>query len=216
MRPASHNVQFRSPLAVSATQSRGSSWFSRLAHWLVKTLRLVVLFSLIMETKQGACGDSASLTEYQVKALFLLNFTKYVDWPPGSFAEPNTPIIIGLYGEHKFGDALQKAVEGKLVSGRRIILQPIEKDEDLGKCHILFISDSERKRAAEILDQLRKLPVLTVGESPQFIELGGVINFVKKEGKVRLEINLLAARQANLDISSKLLSVADVVKGKGK
>lgn len=154
------------------------------------------------------------MTEYQVKALFLLNFTKYVDWPPTSFVETNTPIIIGLYGENRFGDALNKAVEGKTISGRRIIVQSIDRDDDLGKCQILFISDSEKSRLGEILDRVKALPVLTVSEIDQFLEQGGAINFVKKDGKIRLEVNLDAARLAKIQISSKLLNVADVVKGK--
>jgi hypothetical protein len=180
---------------------------------LKKAISLIAFCGLLFRVANVAGGE-VSMTEYQVKALFLLNFTKYVDWPPVSFAGTNTPIIIGLYGEDKFGDALKQAVEGKTISGRRIILQRFEKDDESGKCHILFISDSEKKRLGEILDKIRALPVLTVGETDQFMEQGGVINFVKKEGKIRLEINLDAARQAKLEISSKLLSVADVVKGK--
>ena len=156
------------------------------------------------------------MKESQVKALFLFNFAKYVDWPPAVFHGTNAPIIIGLSGEDRFGDVLKKMVEGKRVSGRQILIQPIEKDGDLGKCQILFISDSEKNRLSEILDKIKTLPVLTVGETDQFVELGGVINFVKKEGKVRLEINLEAARQARLEISAQLLRVADVVKGQAK
>ena len=156
------------------------------------------------------------MKESQVKALFLFNFAKYVDWPPAVFAGTNAPIIIGLIGEDRFGDALKKMVEGKRVSGRQILIQPIEKDSDLGKCQILFISDSEKNRLSEILDKIKALPVLTVGETDQFMESGVVINFVKKEGKIRLEINLEAARQARLEISAQLLRVADVVKGQAK
>jgi hypothetical protein len=174
---------------------------------------LLAFLGLFLRVATVASGE-VSLTEYQVKALFLLNFAKYVDWPAASFAETNTPIVIGLCGEDKFGDALKKAVEGKSVSGRGIVIQPIEKDADLAKCHLLFISDSEKKRLADILAKTKAVPVLTVGESDQFLEQGGVINFVKKEGKIRLEINLDAARLARLEISSKLLGVADVVKGK--
>jgi hypothetical protein len=155
-----------------------------------------------------------SMTEYQIKALFLFNFTKYVDWPSVSFAETNSPIIIGLYGEDKFGEALQKTVAGKTVAGRRIIPQLIQNDGDLEKCHVLFLTVTDKKRRGEILNRIKASPVLTVGESDQFLEQGGVINFVKKEGKIRLEINREAARQAKLEISSKLLSVADVVKDK--
>ena len=171
------------------------------------------MMALLFGVNSGFCGDS-TFTEYQVKALFLMNFIKYVEWPPAAFAGTNAPIIIGLYGEDKFGDALTNAVEGKTISGRQIIIQPIEKGSDTGKCQVLFISDSEKNHLGEILDKIKLLPVLTVGETDQFMERGGMINFVKKEGKVRLEINLAAARQAKLEISSKLLGVADVVKGK--
>jgi len=161
----------------------------------------------------GFAADSA-FTEYQVKALFLMNFTKYVDWPATAFAETNSPISIGVYGENKFGDDLPKAVVSRSVNGRSIMIRQIGSTNDLAKCHILFISSSEQKNLGKILAQTRGLPVLTVGESEQFTEQGGDINFVKKDGKIRLEINLQAAQEAKLQISSKLLSVADVVKGK--
>ena len=177
------------------------------------TINLIACFGLLFGLDQAARAE-VTMTEYQVKALFLMNFTKYIDWPPVCFAGSNTPVIIGLYGENRLGDALKLAVEGKTINGRRIVIQPIEKDDDLGKCHILFIGDSEKDHVSEILDKVKALPVLTVGESDQFMEQGGVIHFVKKKGKIRLEINLDAARQAKLEISSKLLSVADVVKSK--
>ena len=180
---------------------------------LVKAISMVALCGLLFRMANAAGGE-VTMSEYQVKALFLLNFTKYVDWPPAAFAETNSPIVIGLCGENKFGDELTKVVADKTISGRQIIVQPIEKDGDPGKCHMLFVSDSEKNHLGEILDKMKTLPVLTVGETDQFMERGGVINFVKKEGKIRLEINLAAARQAKLGISSKLLGVADRVKGK--
>jgi len=154
-----------------------------------------------------------SLSEYQVKALFLFNFAKYVDWPDEAFDSPNAPITIGLIGENKFGDYLVHAVEGKTIGGRPLEVRSIKGAEELPQCHILFISSSE-KMVAELLKKLQDLPVLTVGEQDQFTQLGGIIGFLKKDGKIRLDINLKAARQANLKISSKLLSVADSVKGK--
>ncbi len=175
----------------------------------------IAFFGLLFKA-HPVSGAELSMPEYQVKALFLLNFTKYVDWPPASFATANSPIIIGLCGEDRFGDALNKAVAGKTISGRPIRIQPVGKDSATEKCQILFIGDSDKKRVSEILGRIKALPVLTVGEVDQFLEQGGVINFVKKEEKIRLEINLDAARQAGLQISSKLLNVADVVKGKLK
>src|SRR5687768_10392469 len=123
-------------------------------------MTLLAALGLFLLSLRGVAAETP-LTEYQVKALFLLNFTKYVTWPP-TIATTNTPLLVGIYGEDKFGEALLKAVESKAGSGRRIILQPIAKEDDLGKCHILFISDSEKPRVAEILARLKARPVLTV------------------------------------------------------
>jgi hypothetical protein len=176
-------------------------------------LRLVALISLFFAGGE-ASGAEVSLSEYQVKALFLVNFAKYVDWPATAFGDAAAPIVIGVGGENNFGSHLEKAVEGKIVCGRAIRIVMAEKDEDFAKCHILFVSASEKKHLGEILGKVKELPVLTVGETEQFIGQGGVINFTKKEGKVRLQIDLNAARRAKLQLSSKLLSVADSVTGK--
>ena len=163
----------------------------------------------------GHAGHAqTSLSEYQVKALFLFNFAKYVEWPAGIFSGPHAPITIGMVGTSPCAQYLQKAVEGKNVSEHPIDVRQVEKAEEMCHCQILFIGDSEKKRVGEILSGLKNRPVLTVGESEHFAQEGGVIGFVKKEGKVRLEIDLKAARDANIEISSKLLSVADSVTGK--
>jgi YfiR/HmsC-like len=156
----------------------------------------------------------SSLPEYQVKALYLYNFTKYVDWPTNAFAASNTPIIIGLYGESKLGEALTSVVAGKTIGGRTIAIRVIESMDDSVPCHILFISDAESPRMRQILARIGALPILTVGEDAAFAQNGGIINFVLKNGYVRLEIDLPAARKAGLTLSSRLLAVADVVEGK--
>ena len=174
---------------------------------------LLLLAGSVAFLQSVECGlSSDAFTEYQVKALFLLNFTKYVDWPTNAFAGAETPITIGVVGENKIGAELEKIIPGRSANGRPIALKVIENSGDLAQCQILFIGNSETKRQREILTSLRKAPVLTVGETGQFLDEGGMINFVLKEGKVRLEINLASARKANLQISSKLLSVADTVK----
>jgi hypothetical protein len=180
---------------------------------MAKAMTVMALFGFVLGSNRGFGGET-SLAEYRVKSLFLFNFATYADWPTNAFATAGAPFAIGLIGDDKFAAELAKTVAGKTVSGRRIVMQPIEKDDDLGKCHILFIAESDQKRLGEILDKIKTLPVLTVGESDQFLERGGVINFVKREGKVRLEINLDAARQARLAISVRLMGVADAVKGK--
>ena len=189
--------------------------FMRACRLIRKAIAMAAWFGLIAGSNHGFCAETP-LTEHQVKSLFLLNFAKYVDWPSDVFTAPDAPIVIGVLGEGKFGGELAKTVEGKNIQGRPILIRQIQTPEDSGKCHILFIGSSEKAGLVEILKRIKTKPVLTVGETDQFMEQGGVINFVKKEGKVRLEINLEAARQAKLEISSKLLSVADVVKGKLK
>jgi hypothetical protein len=153
-------------------------------------------------------------TEYQVKALFLLNFIKYVDWPPNTFAGINTPITIGLCGESKLGEALKNVVAGKSIGGRPIAIREIGATDDFSPCQILFVSDSESSRMRQILEKAGAWPILTVGEDAAFAQNGGIIEFVLKNGNVRLEIDLSAAKKAGLSISSRLLAVADVVKGK--
>ena len=151
---------------------------------------------------------------YQVKALILFNFTKYVDWPPQAFAGTNTPITIGIYGETKMGEALRHVVAGKSAGSRAIVVRQIQSAEDFSQCQILFIGDSAAPQMGEILDKVRAWPVLTVGEDAAFAQNGGIINFVLRNGNVRLEIDLAAAKKAGLTISSRLLAVADAVKGK--
>ena len=176
-------------------------------------MALLGLMVFLAGAGTGFC-DEVQFTEYQVKALFLMNFTKYVDWPADAFAGTNTPMVIGVYGDNLFGEDLPKTVAGRKVANRDIVIRQIESTNDLAQCQIVFISNSEKKHLGEILDKLKALPVLTVGESEQFTKLGGMINFVKKDGTIHFEVNLAAAHLAQLRISSKLLTVADKVGGK--
>jgi hypothetical protein len=153
-----------------------------------------------------------TMAEYQVKALFLLNFVKYVDWPASAMPGATSPITIGILGQDNFNDSLTNAVEGKNINGREIIIKHLSADDDLNGCTILFISSSENSQLSAILSKTSTLPILTVGEDESFLHKGGIINFTLKEDKIHLEINLKAAQKVNLQISSKLLSVADVVK----
>jgi hypothetical protein len=143
-----------------------------------------------------------------------MHFAKYVDWPAQAFAETNSPIMVGVIGENKFGDDLKDAMAGRSIDGRNIEMMPIANEDDWRKCQILFIGASEKRHQAEILKRLKSLPILTVGEADGFTQEGGVINFMNKDGKVRFEVDLNAARADGLVISSKLLSLADTVWGK--
>jgi hypothetical protein len=150
--------------------------------------------------------------EYRVKAAFLYNFAKFVEWPHDAWSSPADPVTLCVVGKSPFGDALTQVVEGKSVQGRPMCLRQIQDAGAAGNCRILFISDSERKRILTILGAVRGRGVLTVGESPGFAASGGVINFKIDGGHVRFEINLAAADEQKLTISSKLLSLAEVLR----
>jgi hypothetical protein len=141
--------------------------------------------------------------EYQVKAAFLYNFVRFVEWPGPSLAGPLT---ICVAGRNPLGTFLEDTVRGEIVAGRaiatRVVLEP-ESD-----CHVVFVPMGAA--SAAYLRAARNTPTLTVGESPSFIEMGGIINFVMDGGRVRFEINPQAADRAQLRISSRLLQLARI------
>jgi hypothetical protein len=150
-------------------------------------------------------------SEYEVKAAFLYNFAKFVEWPADTYPDPNAPIRLCVLGEDPFGRILDHAVLDKTVNGRRLMILRSRQVQELRDCHILFISASEKKRLPEIFAALQGSNVLSVGDTEQFAELGGAIQFTLQDNRVRLTINLDAAERARLKISSKLLSLARVV-----
>jgi hypothetical protein len=159
-------------------------------------------------------AQTAAPSETQVKAAFLVNFPKYIEWPAEAFGDTNTSFVIATFGETSLDGELRKMVQGRTVNGRPVVLKRVTTNAECGDCHILFIPDSERRRVAAILENLKNSSVLTVSESDDFLDKGGTVNLVRRDRKVRLEFNLAATRQARLQVSSKLLNVADVVKGK--
>ena len=179
--------------------------FARKSMFLVLSLGLLLAAAL-------SRAQAPPPTESQVKSAFLYNFAKFIDWPPTAFADDKSPFIIGILGSNPIGAELTRTTADKRVSDRLIAIKTYRPEDDLTRCHILFISNSEKKRFPEILQRLRGTAVLTVGETDGFIEAGGMVNFVLEAGKtankIRFQINDEAARKAALKISSKLLSLA--------
>jgi hypothetical protein len=155
-----------------------------------------------------ARAQVAQPTEYQIKAAFLYNFAKFVEWPPAAFANATSPLVIGILGENPFHDDLAQMVRTKTVDNHPLLIQEYRSAKEATNCHILFISTSEKDRLSEILKHLKGASVLTVAEMDQFTEGGGMINFVLKGNKIRFQINNDAAKSAGLKISSKLMSLA--------
>jgi hypothetical protein len=154
------------------------------------------------------CPAQTGPTEHQVKAAFIYNFAKFVDWPAATNAPPGSPIIIGLLGENVFHDDITTVINGKNVNNHPLQFHQYRSIEEVTNCQILFISPSEQKHFIQIIAELHHASILTVGETDHFIEDGGMIDFVVVEKKIRFQINNDAAKKAGLTISSKLLSLA--------
>jgi hypothetical protein len=153
--------------------------------------------------------------EYQIKAAFLFNFAQFVEWPASAFPEAGTPLCIGVLGEDPFGNILNEIVKGEKVDGHSLVIRRYSQVSEINACHILFVGNSEKSRMEEIVAGLNGQTILTVGEAEGFTAKGGMIRFVVENNKIRLKINLDAARKAGLQISSKLLRPADIV-GSGR
>jgi hypothetical protein len=157
---------------------------------------------------QFSTSAADGLLEYQVKAVFLLNFTKFIEWPAAAFELPNSPVTICILGDDPFGATLTQIVTGESVNGRAVEVQRIKKTPAPKSCQVVFWSRPER--ASKVLAELGP-GILTVGEGEHFIHDGGMIGFVVDNRRVRFDIHETVAENAGLKLSSKLLSVARVV-----
>ncbi len=155
-----------------------------------------------------ALAQGAQPTEYEVKAAFLYNFARFIEWPADAFDGPQTPLVIGILGEDPFGPALDDIIAGKKVGGRDVVVLRLHGNQDPRGCHLLFISASEKKHLPEILLSLRGSTVVTVSESERFIYSGGTISLLVENSRVRFEVNLDAAARARAKLSAKLLALA--------
>jgi hypothetical protein len=175
-----------------------------------KALYWVWLVALLVFSGQTSSAQSVS-KEYQVKAAFLYNFSQFIEWPASAL--PGTqPLIIGVLGEDPFGSYLDELVRGERVSNHPLIVRRFHQVAEIRTCHILFVSQSEANRLEQILTYLKGRNILTVGDIENFAVRGGMIRFVTENNRIRFGINLEAARDANLTISSKLLRAAEIVR----
>lgn len=157
----------------------------------------------------SAQAQDPSPSEYEVKAAFLYNFARFVEWPPQP--QPPSSFTICVLGTDPFGPVLDELIKGKSIQGMQLVARRPQQVEDAGDCQILFISASEDARLGHILAVLHGRSVLTVGEAKRFAHRGGMINFRREGSKVRFEINPDAAGQAGLTISSQLLKLARII-----
>jgi hypothetical protein len=149
-------------------------------------------------------------TEYALKAVFLLNFCRFIEWPKSAFSSPSEPITIGIIGEDPFGPLLNEAVQGETQHGRAIKVEHYRRPDQIGHCHLLFVSRSETARLDAILAAVSGKSIVTVGETDVFLDRGGMIALTADRSRVRLHINPEMLRAASLDVSSKLLRIAEI------
>ncbi len=156
----------------------------------------------------GARGQTVD--EYEIKAAFLYNFAKFVEWP-ADVSRGQDVLTIALLGRDPFGPVLDQMVTDKTVRGRRIVVRRIASVEEAQGCQIVYVGASEERHLGEIIRSLAGRSVLTIGETDEFTSRGGIISFRLEEQKVRFAVNLQAAERARLTLSSQLLRLAQIV-----
>lgn len=172
---------------------------------------------LILALASGAActlgaEPAQAMEEYRLKAAFVSSFAGFVEWPPDTLKGPGDPVVICVLGENPFGTTLDRAVHGKTVQDRKLSTREISDVRQAAGCQILFVSASERKHLRSILKEPQLSAVLTVGDTDNFTAEGGMIDLEVEGDRIRILINLGAAEQGRLRISSRLLSLAKIVK----
>lgn len=179
--------------------------------WIIReatALALVVALGRAI----GVGAPDPLLDEYRVKAAFLFNFAKFVQWPLDVFQNPDEPMSFCILGPDPFGHSLEDTISGHLIQGRTIIVRYIYRVSEAPGCQLLFITSGANIQFRSALAEFKAIGVLTVGESDTSIENGLVINFLIEGSKVRFEINVETAEREKLRISSRLLSLARIIR----
>lgn len=195
------------PLVASIRKQRVWRYWRRL-------LPALFLAAAAVSANASAVGgaDPGPAGEYQVKAAFLYNFAKFVEWPAGAFETAQAPFLVCVLGADPFGTDLERTLKNEKIGGREINVRRIKRVQEREGCHILFVSKSERDSLPQILGALKNAAVLTVSEFDSFTQLGGMINLYVEDRRIRFEINVAPAENAGLKISSKLLKLAKVTR----
>ena len=166
------------------------------------------IFVLLAGVSTGLSGQQPS--EYDVKAAFLYNFAKFVEWPAQAFPNADSPFTICLASD-PFGGTLDKIVQGESLEGRPLVVRRIS-PTDVNGCQIVYVGAARGRAAEETIKAAENQPILTVGESENFISTGGIIRFIRSGGHVHFQINPDAATRVSLKVSSKLLRLAEIVR----
>ena len=178
---------------------------------IVSQLRPAFPVLLLMLASANAGAQYSRSREYNIKAVFLYNFTQFVEWPETAFPTPGSPFVIGIVGDDPFRTAIDAIVTGEKVKEHPIVVQRFATLKEVDNCHIIFVSGPEAESYAKSGSELRNKSILTVSDAPGFAKMGGMIRLVMQENKIKLQINPTVAKAAQLSISSKLLRLAEIV-----
>ncbi len=174
-----------------------------------RTFLIALIMTVAVVAAPMAHADDVEYTEYEIKAGFMYNIAKFVEWPEGS-ADTRKPLVLCVLGTDPFGKALDD-LNGRPVGGRRLEVRRASSLKDLKDCHMLFISGSEKERLPRILEALRDSAILTIGDTTGYAGRGVMVNFYLDQKKLRIEINIDKAKRARLLISSQLLRLTRIV-----
>jgi hypothetical protein len=175
----------------------------------VRQLRLWA--ALLLALSGLAATGPGPIPDFKIKAVFLVKFIDFVDWPDGAFAKDNPSLAIGILGTDPFGNVLDDAVRGELIKNRHIVIRRFHNAREVKGVQVLFIDNSEEWHARAVLSALEGQPILTVSDMERFCYEGGIVRFVTENNRVHFRINVDAAKRANIQISSQLLSLAEIV-----
>jgi hypothetical protein len=170
--------------------------------------KVTIFAVLLVASGTAAAAQTPAATEYEVKAAFLYNFAKFVEWPPEALAAPSAPMVIGVLGTDPFGHTLDRIVADKQIGGHPLVIKRLKDASEAEGCQIVFVGTADRAALKRLVQSNARHAVLTVGEIEGFTQEGGIIQFVIQENKVRFQINAAAADKAGLKISAQLLKLA--------
>ena len=157
-----------------------------------------------------------SAPEADLKAAVLYNFTKYVEWPAEAFASAEAPLVVGIFGDEAFTRTLRTLLADKTAHKHPFTVRRLTNDADAKSCHILFFQAAETRRMGRLYESIKRSPILTVGESDEFMDQGGMVNLYFEDKQVRFEVHPPTAENAKLTVSSRLLRLAKIRKGAAK
>jgi YfiR/HmsC-like len=179
-----------------------------IARWYVRVLGVWTTCGLIVAQPARIHAQISATDEYREKAVFLSNFPSFVEWPVEAFSSPQAPLFVCVYGAYSFGISLAENAGAKTAHGRRMEVRRAKKESELRNCHILFVSHSEGKHYAAVMQAIQGASVLTVGETPDFLAAGGAVSFLYQGDTLQFEVNLNNANEAHLKLSASMLSLA--------